>query len=116
MNLKKDFKKLLSIALVLFAVSGCGSPEPVRDRVFYGDQGRFGATAVHTLKTNIPPKRIYKQEWDDLRIGMICGSADDINDLIVLVDKLCANNENYCNYEALEGAKKAMRQLRSSMK
>lgn len=116
MNLKKDYKKLLSIALVLFAVSGCGSPEKVRDRIFYGDKGKFGATAVHTLRTDIPPKRIYKAEWDDLRIGMICGTADDINDLIVLIDKLCNKDSNNCDYEAVEGAKKAMRQLKASMK
>ena len=102
------FVFLLGLWMIL---SSC-APVKIKDYEMYGDMGRFGATKVHTLFTNIPPERIYQPEWDNLRLGMVCTPAANIADIQATVDKLCAKNTTNCDYEkqkAIANFKKNMR-------
>ncbi len=106
--MKNAYKTWLRIAPLLLMVS-C-SPIQINDHVFYGDKGIHGATAVHSLKTEIPPVRIAKPEWDKLRIGMICTDADTVADLQASIDKLCSQNKSMCYYakDGVDTAKKTL--------
>lgn len=97
--MRRNSTSLLVIALASLTVSGC-SALPIKDRTLYGDKGKFGSTAVHTIKKSIPPKAIPKAEWDAMRIGMVCGDASAIEELLLLIDKLCVKLKGQCEYEA----------------
>jgi hypothetical protein len=108
--MQKDFKILCAIALTLFGVSSCSTVK-IKDYEMFGDLGKFGAIKVHTLFTEIPPVKILKPEWDDLRIGMVCTDANSIADIQATVDKLCARNPNACDYEKMANFKASMRKV-----
>lgn len=94
------------LSLFLFACS----PVKVRDHIFYGDMGKFGAVGVHSLFTDIPPVRVYQPAWDQMRIGMVCTTADTIAEIQATVDKLCTSSKR-CDYEKMEKTRSSMRNL-----
>lgn len=106
--------KVFSV-LAFLLLTSC-APVKVKDYEMYGDMGRFGATKVHTLFTDIPPVRIYQPEWDDLRIGMVCTKAENIADIQATVDKLCAKNPNHCTYEKRQAIANFKRQMRLALR
>lgn len=96
--------------IVLGLCAASCAPIKIKDHEFYGDMGKFGAVKVHSLFTEIPPVRIYQPEWDQMRIGMVCTSADTIADIQATVDKLCTRS-NQCDYEEMQKARSSMRNL-----
>lgn len=111
MNLLKNIKTLLSTILVLLTVEGCGVHFVIKDRLVYGDLGKFGAMETHTLFTEIKPIRIHQPDWDQKRIGMTCTATDNITDIIALIDKMCASHKGECEYEKLLALKKAIKSI-----
>jgi len=81
----------------------------VKDRLIYGDKGKFGATQVHTLcgLEKCPPVFLDKATWDAKRIGMICLANDDLADMQAIIDKLCVNYKK-CDYEKVETLRRAV--------
>lgn len=98
--------------MFVFIFQACaGSTIEIKDKLMYGDLGRFGAMETHTLHTEIKPKRIAKPVWDEKRIGMSCTDTENITWYISLVDKFCAENSGRCEYEKLAAMKKAMKSI-----
>lgn len=112
-------KKQLSYLVISLSLifSSC-SPIEIKDYVFCGDLGRFGATCVHSLKTEIPAKRIMKTDWDAMRIGYVCTEANTIADIQASIDKLCNKNKSMCYYakEGVDTAKKTLTNIQSATK
>jgi hypothetical protein len=95
----KHYRIWLKTILVLLTLSGCAH-EQILDHVAYGDKGILGATAVHTLFTSIPPVHYSKDEWDALRLGMICMAPQDISEIQQSVDDLCLRWP--CDYQTMQ--------------
>lgn len=105
----------LNLALALSILSAC-SHEPIRDMTFYGDKGKFGATAVHSIHKNIPPQAIPKAQWDTMRIGMVCTDGVNISWALATIDRLCARLPRTCRYEEAEKIKAALAYVRRAAK
>lgn len=101
--------------LFILLLTSC-STVPVKDHIIYGDEGKFGATAVHTLFTDTPPVFYTKADWDILRLGMVCTQASDLAEIQKTVDILCTQNPGQCNYEVQGKLKAAMSRLLSHQK
>lgn len=112
--MRKNWTSLFAIALALSTASGC-SRFQIKDQILYGDKGKFGATAVHTIRKDIKPVAIPKAQWDQIRIGMVCGDAAYIGYMLTLVDKLCAQLKR-CDYEDVARVKAALRYVASAAK
>lgn len=113
----KNWISSLATALILLTASGCSRFEiEIKDQTLYGDKGKFGATAVHTINKKIPPLAIPKAEWDVKRIGMVCGDATVISDYLTMIDKFCAEKPKYCKYEDVRTAKAALQRARAVAK
>lgn len=105
------------IVWALLTLSSCAQIE-IKDHVAYGDKGAFGATAVHTLFTSIPPKPIEKTDWDILRIGMVCMAVADLSEIQQSVDELCTAHKNACDYDTqvkIANIRYALDQLKLSL-
>jgi hypothetical protein len=112
--MKAHFKESFRIIPVLLILSACSS-EQIKDHVAYGDEGKFGAVAVHTLFTKIKPAHIEKGEWDRLRVGMVCLGANDVNDIQKTIDDLCTKHSGACSYDVLRAADRAFTNLKQNM-
>lgn len=108
--MKKPFKDWFKITMAWLILSGCAA-ESIKDHTAYGDEGKFGAVAVHTLFTQIPPAHIGKADWDQMRIGMVCFNGADVNEMQKVIDDLCTKQTGACSYEAYQNAKIAMATL-----
>lgn len=58
--------------------------------------GTQGASCVHTLSTM--KEDIPEPEWDDVRFGMLCTSADNFADIKTEIEKLCSVSGK-CTYD-----------------
>lgn len=97
--MRSTFWKACAITLASYTASGCSQQQiQVRDYAFYGDKGKYGATKVHSLATHLSPERLYKSQWDEIRIGMVCTQAANITDMQANIDKLCSLNPAMCWY------------------
>ncbi len=78
-------KSALLISFVFLTVS-CGRVS-IGNHEFCGDMGRLGASCFKTLsdeKRDIP-----KKEWDQERVGMVCGRAEAFADWKQAILTLC---------------------------
>jgi hypothetical protein len=107
-------KMLLRIGLVSLILSGCGGVQ-IKDHVVFGDKGRHGATAVHTLFTDIAPVHIPLLQWNAMRLGMACISVDDLSQIQQTIDELCTKHTGACNYAVQQKIAAAFRQMRHAM-
>ncbi len=111
----KNSTNLFVIALISLTASACSSLE-IKDRLLWGDKGKFGATGVHTIHKELGNPVLSKKEWDLKRIGMVCGDADALADLLNIIDKLCARHEGECQYETIAQVKDAIARTRAAAK
>lgn len=69
---------------------------PIKDQEWFGDEGSLGAHAFHTLTND--ERQVSKDEWDNLRFGMVCSKAESLADTKAVIEKLCSEANN-CTYE-----------------
>lgn len=74
---------------------GCASVQ-IKDEEFCGDQGELGATCFHTLTDET--RDLSKADWDALRFGQVCSSAQTFADWKASILKLCKVSKA-CTYE-----------------
>lgn len=83
-----------------FIFTGCSVP--IKDSIWYADEGSLGAAEFHLLKPG--QKNIGKEEWDTLRFGMACTSLSNVIELKGALEKLCKQTNN-CTFEQVEAIK-----------
>lgn len=81
--------------MALLILSACAQVE-IKDEELYGDFGDDGATMVHTQKPDT--RDIPKDEWDEMRFGMICVKSKAIADWKEELEQLCSLTTR-CTYE-----------------
>lgn len=92
---------LLASLYIGMATSGCAVQ--IKDQAWYGDHGD-GAFEFHTLtdfKRDVP-----KDEWNQLRFGMVCSDAQSLADNKANIQKLCKMNPGTCNYDMRQAIEK----------
>lgn len=86
--------KNLFIGMALVILSACGHVE-IKDQVWYGDKGPLGAKEFHTMTTYT--QKIPKDDWDNMRFGMLCTNAQTFGEIKREIEVLCSNYKG-CTY------------------
>lgn len=86
--------------LAVFILAGCSVP--IKDSLWYADEGDLGAAEFHLLQQG--QRDISKSEWDKMRFGMACTSLSNVIELKGAIEKLCKQTNN-CTYEQIEAVK-----------
>jgi hypothetical protein len=81
----------------------------VQDETIYGDKGPLGATAVHTLSSQMT--EIPKPAWDTMRVGMLCESAGTFADVKTAFEQLCTMVGPECTVEVQQTAMTLFKQV-----
>ncbi len=82
----------------------------MKDENFYLDVGDQGAIEVHFLSTG--STLISKAQWDSIREGMFCMSAEAIGDFKSEIEQLC--QETSCDQQAQFNIKQAFDHIESA--
>jgi hypothetical protein len=70
--------------------------------------GEDGATCFHTFTPDT--RDLTKPEWDELRFGQLCTSADTFADWKVTIEKLCSASQR-CTYKQAKNLRKIIAAL-----
>jgi len=89
------------------ALSGCSSITVYNRRV-YGDLGKYGAHWAETLTDK--KGDLTKEEWDKVRVGMLCMSSEAYTDAETAIDQACVQLN--CDYKTRESLQRAMLRIR----
>jgi hypothetical protein len=85
---------MLSLSLsITVALNACAVI--IKDAEVCGDLGN-SASCFHTLSNE--SRDLSQQEWDAMRVGMLCTSADSFANWKSALEKLCHQTGN-CTYE-----------------
>lgn len=84
-------------------LSGCVTPVPVKDHIFYGDQGSLGATYFHFLTDETGD--LSRTDWDNLRFGYICEDAETFADWKTIIEQLCSDSGD-CDWQTQQALDK----------
>jgi hypothetical protein len=105
---------LIRLLTILFVVSSCARV-PIVDSEWYGDKGAFGARATYFIQDK--RRNISKAEWDKMRVGMVCTSAETFSNWKKSLMKLCDSNKAcYFYSEEVEKATNALSRVESVAK
>jgi hypothetical protein len=99
----------------LFAFSGCSTVK-IEDFEYCNDLGFQGAACDRFLTDK--PRRIDKDEWDDLRFGQYCMSGTAYAGIKREIEQLCSSRRDICDYEteqAMRAFFKRMDRLKGSL-
>lgn len=76
----------VKLCVILFVLTSCGNVT-IKNQEWCGDLGSLGAEC---FSTNTDDERsLNKPEWDALRVGWVCSSADNFGDVKKAILKLC---------------------------
>ena len=98
---------ILSSAVVVVALTSCTQIQ-VKNSPWYGDKGSLGAHWVDLFDANTGD--IPKAQWDVLRFGMVCSSADNLENLLTDIEKMC-DTQQTCTIEQEAVLRKNMHDL-----
>ncbi len=93
--MKKRIFAIAYVALLAYAISGCGSIK-LNNAEFCGDMGVEGAACFHMLSSDT--RNLTKEEWDAERFGQVCTDPQNYADLKAVLLKFC-NSTKKCTYE-----------------
>lgn len=93
--MKKRILGIVYVALLAYAISGCGSIK-IHDAEFCGDMGAEGAACFHMLSDD--SRNLTKEEWDAERFGQVCTDPQNYADLKAVLLKFC-NSTKKCTYD-----------------
>lgn len=85
--------------LVLASVSLSCTHTTIEDQTWFADKGKLGAKEFHTLRD--VERDVPKEEWDQIRFGMMCTTPDTFAENEANILKLCYENPR-CKIEAYE--------------
>ena len=101
---------LLSGTLFVFVLS-CAKVHIANER-FCADKGRLGAVCDYI--NSGPPKRYSKEDWDQIRFGMVCTDAAAITRLLGVIRKFCFDSGR-CTYEEYKELERNVRRVYSNI-
>jgi hypothetical protein len=76
-------------ASCLIAISACSHKFEVPDTEFCWDAGELGATCFNSNDVS-QERDIPKEEWDTVRFGWACISEEDVGELKLFIENVCA--------------------------
>lgn len=100
--------KINCVILFIFVVSNGCSHVQIDDHEFCGDLGPDGASCFHTLKDK--SRDLNKPQWDQIRFGMLCTSAESFTNWKTAIEQLC-NETKKCTYSDKEALRKFFKKV-----
>jgi len=102
----------MTFTIIGYLLTSCGTI-PVYNARIYGDLGENGSHYAETLTDKTGDLK--KDDWDKLRVGMLCMSSQSFNDLTTAIDQFCTAY-NVCDYQSREDLQQVVRRIKRIIK